>query len=374
MKHRKSYHPDEEDGELQTCVKYCVMVFCCPCYSIFYLLKFIWDNCLEKCLDYLSKKIDKCMGYICAIIEKIFNFIFHYIYICLAAIARCIEKVVKFICKILSDCARFIWRYTKPCIMPILHAIEACFKLILSLIAELCILFYKYILKPIGKCIYSVGKYIIDVGIEFGRLAKKYICIPIYKLFQWIYREIIKPIFRFIDYVIFKPIRWVLSIIGKILYRIFDFLDDIMTEICYDGYEYREKKRIKEEKKMQAQRKTEINSHKTQKYSRKSTNKQVPKEYVDFFGGNPDIATQYMQNNNKSPNIEVIYMQNQPQNPELFQKKFVQQQNNSFELPHSHSPKAKQTIDEEDIYICPYCKRKIPISQIESHSNLCENK
>ncbi len=140
----------------------------------------------------------------------------------------------------------------------------------------------------------------------------------------------------------------VLNFISRILAKVWDFVDNIMIEICYDGYEYREKKQEKEDKRIKAKRQTDI---KSKQYSRKATNKQVPKEYLDFFGGNNDIALQYMQSN-----IVPMPMPNQSRGVQ--HKSLGNKRSNPVE-------------DEENFFICPNCKLKIPLTEIETHQKSC---
>jgi len=237
-----------------------------------------------------------------------------------------------------------------------------------------------------------IMKGIIAAFVEFGRLMIKYILDPLYRAMMCIYSTLIKPVLKFLDYIILRPIRWVLGIVGTILYKIWDFFDDITIEICYDGDEYRDRRREKDERRMEAHRKVEMNQHKTEKFSRTTSNKQTAKQYIDFFGGNKDIAVQYMQaqayknESNHAPEL-YLYNQNVYQNNKINQQ-LPHPQNNmgdsqiQKESPHHkhhdlgynnkhHHSKEQRANDAENFYICPSCHIKLPLSAIETHQSEC---
>jgi hypothetical protein len=258
----------------------------------------------------------------------------------------------------IAACCKAIWNCLKPFLQPIFNCIAASLAFIVKCISDCCSWFYEHILKPIGKCISFVVKYIVKVGIEFGRCVNKYIVQPFYKLLKLIYKWLIKPILRVFDYLIVKPISFVFRMIGRVFSRIWDFFDDIMIEVCYDGHEYRERKREKEEKKLKAKRKSEINEHKAQKYIKKNTTKAVPQEYIDFFGGNNDIAIQYMHSNPMPPMAYPPNINNASQNNKR------NQGINTKKLEN----------DEENFFVCPNCRLKLNILFIESHQRTCSRK
>ena len=348
-KNNQRYH--EPEDECQVAWKYCVMFFCCPCYSVYYLLEAIWDYCLQPCCEKTLIIIERMLDCLCGFLERIFNFIFKYIAQCCHIIFSVIEKCCACIFAVIDACCKAIWKCIKPCVLPILHAIGACCVYIIQAIANFLSWFYRTFLKPIGNCLYSIMKFILKVGVEFGRCVNKYLLTPFYKALLLFYTWVIKPILKLIDYVILTPIKIVLKFFSRIIGKIWDFLDDIMIEICYDGYEYRKKKLEKEDRRMKTQRTIDRNS---MKYSRKATNKQVPKEYMDFFGGNNDIAVQYMQSN-------VVPM------PVPHYSGGVQHKS----LGNQKSHNKQRVEDEENFFVCPDCKRKIPLTEIDTHQQSC---
>ena len=388
MQHRSRDRYEDDNDSFQKILKYCLMFFCCPCFTIYYILKAIWDCCLEKCIEATLKYIEKVVDCICGVLEKIFNFIFKYIAMCLEVIFRCIEKVLTVIFKAIQHCFEAIWKCIRPCVVPILNAINAACVFIYTQISLCLKFFYRKVLKPIWRCICKVFEFFIKVAQEFGRLFKKYIIDPICRVLTWIFNNIIKPIFAVIDMLILRPIGWVLKKIKAALNIIWDFFDDIMIEVCYDGYEYRERKREKEERKLKAIRKSEMNKHKTQKFSHSNTNKPLPKEYVDFFGGNPDAAAQYVQASNSpvkgqhsknfSGGAPDLYLYNQSMHqtqnkPKSIGRQHIDNYLDNSQQPHKHSsPRQKHgSEDPENFYVCPNCRKKIAIARIDEHGRNC---
>ena len=271
-------HSYDKENDFQKCVKYSCMIICCPCFSIYYILKAIWEYCLEKCLSWILDKIIYCLEFLCRILEKICD---------------CLLKSIEFICKpiyilfsrvstvIYNVCDSFfqcVLKCLNITIVPCLRAINIIFIYIFTAIKIVLIWIYEKILTPIGYCIQYVClktwdflKFIYIKFIEPIRICFIYICkeiiyekiiIPFYgalkcflRCLKWIYVKIIKPILKFLDYIILNPIRIAYRAIKRFLNAAWDIFDDALIEIFYSGDEYIEKKMEKQEKKIKKEKK-----------------------------------------------------------------------------------------------------------------------
>lgn len=330
-KKKTEYYESEDDCE--KVIKYTCVVLCFPCYCLYFVLKFIWDNCLEKCLTKLFKIIEKIVNFVCKVLEEIFNFVHYYVAKCCKIIFKVFEEIFKVIKKICIA----LWNVIKPCIMPIIQAIQKCIKLICLGIAACCRWIFKEICVPIFKCISWIFNMIGKCMKIIWKFLDKYVFQPILKGFELCFKYIISPILYVIDYLVLKPIKMVLNFIGKILWSIYDFLDDLWIELCLSGSEKRNEKKRKQEKRLKRQRSREIEKRKT---SKKLSRREKSLNYVEKNHMHHDIENQY-----SSPHGHL-------------------KQGN---IPNTNIP-----VNENLYFVCPNCNYKILLKNIETHEQICK--